>query len=85
MIIMLILLQSLNYGEGQIRGFDFDLIENGVADALLASGASPLVLHVLQFQYSGEMIQKGFLRGLQGKVQQTVLPLSTIDQVCVAI
>jgi hypothetical protein len=65
---------------GNIQGFDMDRINAELREALLAQ-CSPLALHVLQFQFAGEIRKSGGLRGLAAKTKQEPLPSAVISQV----
>ena len=48
---------------------------------MLLVQCSPLALHVLQFQFAGEIRKSGGLRGLAAKTKQQPLPSAVILQV----
>jgi hypothetical protein len=65
---------------GNIQGFDMARINSELRELLLAQCA-PLALHVLQFQFAGEIRKSGGLRGLAAKTHQEALPSAVINQV----
>ncbi|CAE7238243.1 RNF213 [Symbiodinium microadriaticum] len=73
-------LQYPEPGLGNIQGFDMGRIEFELRETLLAQ-CSPLALHVLQFQFAGEIRKSGGLRGLAAKTRQEPLPSTIINQI----
>jgi hypothetical protein len=72
--------QSLDYGQGGIIAFNFDRIQAGLANSLLA-GKREIAVSVRHFQFTGEIEAKGSLHKLQDIMPQSEVFSSVLDAV----